>query len=142
MYWRHDEGKSVVAERTIRTLKNRRYKYMTSTPKNVFINKLDDMVNKYSKTCETIKMKSVDVNRSMHADFDKENNNKDPKFKVGNHVRVSKYKSILAKGYISNWSEEVFVIKEAKNTAPWTKVISDLKKNKLLEHFTKKNYKK
>ena len=68
-------------------------------------------------------------------------NDKNPKLKVGDHLRIPKYKNILAKGYTPNWSEEVFVIKKVKNTIPWTYVISDLTVKKLLEHFMKKNYK-
>ena len=98
MYSINNEGKSVAAERFIRTLTTKIYKYMTSISKNVYINKLDDTVNEYSNTYHrTIKMKPVD--------------DKDPKFKVGDHVRISKYRNIFAKGYIPNWSEEVFVIK-------------------------------
>ena len=73
---------------------------------------------------------------------------KDPKFKVDDYVRISKYKNIFAKGYTPNWSEEVFVIEKVKNTVPWTYVINDLKKllellaRELLEHFMKKNYKR
>ena len=72
----------------------------------------------------------------------KKTNDKDPKFKVGDRVRISKYKNIFAKGYTQNWSEEVFVIKKVKNTVPWTYIITDLNGEKLLEHFMKKNYKK
>ena len=72
----------------------------------------------------------------------KKTNDKDPKFKVGDRVRISKYKNIFAKGYTQNWSEEVFVIRKVKNTVPWTYVITDLSGEKLLEHFMEKNYKK
>ena len=54
-----------------------------------------------------------------------ESNDKDPKFKVRDQVKISKHKDMFAKGYISNWSGEVFVIKKVKNTAPWTYVIED-----------------
>ena len=115
----HNEGKSVVAERFIRTLKNKIYKYMTSISKNVYIDKLDDIVNEYNNTYHrTIKMKPVDVKDNTYIDFEKEVNDKDPKFKVGDYVRTSKYKNIFAKGYMPNWSEEVFVIKKVKNTVP------------------------
>ena len=67
---------------------------------------------------------------------------KDPKFKVGDHVRISKYKNIFAKGYAANWSEEVFVINKIKNTVPWTYAISDLNSEEILEVFMKKNCKK
>ena len=115
MYSIHNEGKSVVAERFIRTLKTKIYKYMTSILKNVYINKLNDIVNKYNNTYHrTIKMKPVDVKDNTYIDSSEEVNDKDPKFKAGNHVRISKYKNIFAKGYTLNWSEEVFVIKEVK----------------------------
>ena len=100
MYSIHKEGKSVVVERFIRTLKNKIYKYMTSALKNVYINKLDDIVDEYNNTYHrTIKMKPVDVKDNTYIDFEKEVNNKDPKFKIGDHVRICKYKSIFAKGY-------------------------------------------
>ena len=118
MYSTNNEGKSVIAERFIRTLKNEIYKYMTSISKNVYIDKLDDVVNKYNKTYKTIKMKPVDVKPSIYIDFNKENNREGPKFKVGDHVRISKYKNIFAKGYVPNWSEVVFVIKKVKTTLP------------------------
>ena len=100
MYSTHSEGKSVVAERFIRTLKNEIYKYMTSVSKNVYIDKLDDRVNKYNnKKHRTIKMKPIHVKDNTYIAFDKEVNDKSPKFKVGDHVRISKYKNIFAKGY-------------------------------------------
>ena len=113
MYLTHNEGKSVIIELFIRTLK-RFYKYMNSASKNVYINNLDDMVNKYNNTYhKTTKMKLVDVKSSTYIDFNKEINSKHSKFKVGDNVRISKYKSIFAKGYNPNWSEEVFVIKKS-----------------------------
>ena len=115
MYSTHNEGKSVVAERFIRTIKNKCYKYMTSILKNVYIDKLDDIVHKYNnKKHRTIKMKPTDVKDNTYIDFGKEVNDNDPKFKVGDRARISKYKNIFAKGYTSNWSEEVFVIKKLK----------------------------
>ena len=117
MYSTHNEEKFVVADRFIRDLKNRINKYMTSISKNVYIDKLDDLVNKCSNTYHrTIKMKPVDVKSSTYIDFNKKNNEESPKFKVGDHVRISKCKNIFAKCYVSNWSEEVFVIKKVKNT--------------------------
>ena len=114
MYSTHNEGKSVVAQRFIRTLKGENYKYMTSISKNVYIDKLDDIVDKYNSTYHTtIKMKPIDVKDNIYINTSKEINNKDPKFKVGDHVRISKYKNIFAKGYMPNWSEEVFVIKKS-----------------------------
>ena len=117
IYSTHIEGKSVIAERFVGILKNKIYKYMNSISKNVYIDKLDDIVNKYSNTYHrTIKTKPIDVKPSMYIDFNNENNKKGPKFKVGDHVRISKYKNIFAKGYVRNWSEESFLIKNIKNT--------------------------
>ena len=78
----------------------------------MYIDKLDDIVNEYNNTYHrAIKMKPTDVKNNTCINIDKEINDKDPKFKVGNHVTISKYKNIFAKGYTPNWSEEVFVIK-------------------------------
>ena len=89
MYSVHNEGKSVVAERFIRTLKNKFYKYVTSISKNVYIDKLDDIVNKYNNTYHrTIKMKPADVKAILYTDFNKENNKEDRKLKVVGHVRM------------------------------------------------------
>ena len=125
MYSTNNEGKSVVAERFIRTLKTKIYKYMTSLSKNVYIDKFDDIVKEYNNTYHTTN-KHADVRNNTYIDFKIEINDKDPKFKVGDHVRISKYKNIFAKGYMPNWSEEIFVIKKIKNTVPWTYVINDL----------------
>ena len=115
MYSIHNEGKSVVAERFIRTVKTKIYKYMTSISKNVYIDELGDIVNEYNNTYHrTIKIKPDDVKDNTYIDFKKEVNDKDPKFKFGDHVRIFKYKNIFAKGYTPNWSEEVFVIKKLK----------------------------
>ena len=92
MYSTHNEGKSVVAERFVRNLKTKVYKYMNSISKNVHINKLDDIVNEYNNTYHrTIKMKPIDVKNNTYIDSSKEVNDKDPKFKVCDHVRISKY---------------------------------------------------
>ena len=105
----HNEGKSVVAERFIRTLKNKIYKYISSISKNVYIDKLDDIVDEYNNAYhKSIKMKPIFVKDNTYIDFEKEVNNKDPKFKIGDYVRFSKYKNIFTKGYMPNWSVEVF----------------------------------
>ena len=143
MYSTHNEGKSVVAQRFIRTLKGENYKYMTSISKNVYIDKLDDIVDKYNSTYHTtIKMKPIDVKDNIYINTSKEINNKDPKFKVGDHVRISKYRNIFAKGYMPNWSEEVFVIKKVKNTVPWTYVINDLNGEEIIGTFYEKELQK
>ena len=114
MYSTNNEGKSVTTERFIKTLKNKIYKYMTTMSKKVCIDKLDDIVKEYkNKYHKTIKMKPVDVKDNTYIDFKKEINNKDPKFRIGDSVRVSKYKNIFAKGYMPNWSEEIFMIKKS-----------------------------
>ena len=118
------------------------YKYMISVSKNVYIDKLDDIVNKYNTYQSTIKMKSVDVKSSTYIDFGTENNDKDPKFKVGDHVRISKLKNIFAKDYLPNYSEAVFVIKKVKNTVPWTCVMGDLNGEKIVEMFYEKDLEK
>ena len=92
----HNERKSVIAEWFIRTFKNEIYKYMTSVSKTAYIDKVDDIVNKYNNTCHrTIKMKLVDVKPSMYIAPRLEINDKDLKFKIGDIVRISKYKSIF-----------------------------------------------
>ena len=143
MYSIHNEGKSVADERFIRTLKTKIYKYMTSISKNVYIDKLDDIVNEYNNTYHrTIKMKPVDVKDNTYIDFEKEVNDKDPKFKIGDHVRISKYKNIFAKGYMPNWSEEGLIISKIKNTVPWTYVINDLNGEKIIRTFYEKGLQK
>ena len=83
-------------------------------------------------------IKPVDVKDNTYIDFKKEVNDKDPKFKVGDHVRISKYKNIFAKGYTPNWSEEVFIIKKVKNIVPWTYVIDDLNDEEIIGTFYEK----
>ena len=139
MYSTNNEGKSVVAERFIRTLKSKIYKYMTSISKNVYIDKLDDIVDEYNNTYHTtIKMKPIDVKDNTYINTDKETNDKDPKFKVDDRVRISKYKNIFAKDYTPNWSEEIFVIEKLKNTVPWTYVINDLNGEEIMGTFYEK----
>ena len=143
MYSTHNGRKSVVAERFIRTLKSKIYKYMTSISKNVYIDKLDEIVDEYNNTYHTtIKMKPIDVKDNKYMSTSKEVNNKDPKLKVGNHVRISKYKNIFAKGYVRNWSEEVFIIKKVKNTVPWTYIVNDLKGEEIIGTFYEKELQK
>ena len=116
---------------------------MTAISKNVYIGKLDDIVNEYNNTYHTtIKMKPVDVKDNTYIDFKKEVNDKDPKFKIGNHIRISKYKNIFAKGYTSNWSEEIFVVSQIENTVPWTCVINDLNGKEIIGTFYEKELQK
>ena len=104
MYSTYNEGKSVVAERFIRTLKNKILKHTTAIPKNFYFDLLDDIVDKYNNTVHrTIKMKPIEVTSDYYAEYNEDpSNKKDPKFKVGDNVRISKYKNIFAKGYTPN----------------------------------------
>ena len=100
---------------------------MIAVSKNVYIDKPYDIINEYNNTYHrTIKMKPIEVKDNTYIDSIDEVNDKYPKFNVDDHVRISKYKNISPKGYTPNWPEEVFVIKEAKNTDPSTYVINDL----------------
>ena len=143
MYPTHNEGKFVIAERFIRTLKNKIYKCMTSTSKNVYIDKLDNIVNKYNNTYHrATKMKPVDVKLMTYIDSSKEINEEDLKIKIGDIVRISKYKNIFAKGCVPKWCEEVFLITKVKNTVPWTYVISDLKDKEIVGTLFEKELQK
>ena len=128
MYSTNNEGKSVVAERFIRTLKNKIYKNMTSISKNVYFDAVDDIVKKYNNTYHsTIKMKPIDVKDNNFTKYVEESNEKDPKFKIGDHVRISKCKNIFAK---------------IKNTLPWKYEINDLNGEKIVGSFHEKELQK
>ena len=130
MYSTHNKQISVVAERFIRTLNTKTHRYMNSVSENMYIDKYDDIVNKYNnKFHNKIKMNPVDVKLCIYVEFDKKNG---PKFKSGDIFHISKYKNILAKGYTPNWSEEIFNIKKVKNFVPWTYGISDFNGEKFL----------
>ena len=116
---------------------------MAAVSKNVYFDVLDDIVDKYNNTYHrTIKMKPIDVKSDSFAECNEESNEKHSKFKVGDDVRISKYKNIFAKGYAPNWSEEIFVIKQIKNTVPWTYVISDLNREGTVGSFYEKELQK
>ena len=116
---------------------------MTSMSKNVYINKLDDIVSEYNNTYHrTIKMKPVDVKYNTYVDSKKEVNDKDHKFKVGSRVRNSKYKNIFAKGYTPNRSKEIFIVSKTKNTVPWTYVINDFNGEEIIGIFYEKELQK
>ena len=87
-------------------------------------------------------MKPIDVTPDSYAEYNEDSNKKDPKFKVGDHVRISKYKNIFAKGYTPNWSEEVFVVSKIKNAVPWTFAINDLNGEPITESFYEKELQK
>ena len=145
MYSTYNEGKSVVAERFIRTLKNKLYKYIAATGKNVYYDILDDVVNKYNTTKHsTIKMKPIDVgdnNKRVHVD---EHNEKDTtklsssersRSKVSDRVRISKFKNIFAKGYTPNWSKEIFIVDKINDTVPYTHNLKELNDEEIMGSF-------
>ena len=100
---------------------------MAAISKNVYFDVLENIVNKYNNTVHrNIKMKPIDVTDDYYAEYNEDSNKKNPKFKIGDHLRISKYKNIFAIWYTPNWSEEVFVVSRIKNTVPWIYVISDL----------------
>ena len=143
MYSTYNERKSVVAERFIRTLENNIFKHMRVISKNVYFDVLDNIVKKHNNTVDRIiKMKPIDVTDDSHAEYNEDFNKKDPKFKVGDHVRISKYKNIFAKGYTPNWSKEVFVVSKIKNTVPLTYVVNDLNGEEITGSFYEKELQK
>ena len=104
---------------------------------------LDDIVNKYNNTFhKTIKMKSTDVTDDSYAEYTEDFSEKDPNFKIGDHVRISKYKNSLAKGYAPNWSQDVFVVSKIKNTVPQTYVVSELNGEEIAGSFYEKELQK
>ena len=125
IYSTHNKVKSVIAERFIRTFKNKIFKYMISISKDVYINKSDDTVNKYNnKYHRTSKMKPVAVKSSIYIDSSKEINDKDPKFKIGVLLEYQNIKAFSQKSM-------PFAIKKVKNTVPWTYVVGDLKSKEI-----------
>ena len=136
MYSTYNEGKSVVAERFIRTLKNKFYKHMTATGKNVYYDVLDDVVNEYNNTKHnTIKMKPIDVKNDNKRVYIDEHNKKSARYNVSDRVRLSKFKNIFAKGYTPNWSKEMFVINKINDTVPYTYNVKDLNDEEIIGSF-------
>ena len=145
MYSSFNEGKSVVAERFMRTVKNKLYKHMTATGKNVYYDVLDDVVNEYNNTKHnTIKMKPKDVknsttkasaiarNKRVYID---EHNEKSARYNVGDGVRISKFKNIFGKGYTPNWSREIFIVNKIDDTVPYTYNLKDLNDEEIIGIF-------
>ena len=143
MYSTYNEGKSVVAERFIRTLKNKLYKHMTATGKNVYYDVLDDAVYKYNNTKHnTIKMKPIDVGDNNERMYIDEHNEKESKFKVDDRVRISRYKDIYSKGYAPNWSSEIFIVNKINDTVPYTYHLKDLNDEEIIGSFYDKELQK
>ena len=142
MYSTYNEGESVVAETFIRTLKNKLYKHVTATGKNVYYDVLDDVVNKYNNTKHsTIEMKPIDVKNNKRVYID-EHNEKDSKFKVGDRVRISRYKNIFAKRYAPKWSSEIFIDNKINDTVPYTYNLKDLNDEEIIGSFYDKELQK
>ena len=136
MYSTFNEGKSVVAERFIRTLKNKLYKHMTAINKNVYYDVLDDVVNEYNTTKHnTIKIKPKDIKKDNNRVYIDEHNKKSTRFNVGDRVRISKFKNIFAKGYTSNWSKEIFIVNKINDTVPWTYSLKNLNDEEIIGSF-------
>ena len=143
MYSMYNESKSVVAERFIRTLKNKLCKRMRATGKNVYYDVLDDAVHKYNSTKHsTIEMKPIDVGDNNKRVYIDEHNEKDSRFKVGDRVRISKFKNIFAKGYTPNWSKEIFIVDKINDTVPYTYNLKDLNDEEILGIFYDKELQK
>ena len=138
----HNEEKSVADER-LRALKNKIYKYMTSISKIVYIDKLDDIVDKYNNAyLSIIKINPINLKPSTYIDLSVANNGVYLKFKAVGNVGISKYKNIVAKDYTPYWSQGVFVIKNVGSTVPWTYVIEDLNGEETVGMFYEKNCKR
>ena len=143
MYSTFNEGKLVVAERFIRTLKNKLYKHMAVIGKNVYYDVLDDVVNEYNKTKHnTVKMKPKDFKNDNKRVYIDEHNENDSGFKVGDKVRISKFKNIFAKGYTPNWSTEIFIINKVNDTVPYTYNLKDLNGEETISGFYDKELQK
>ena len=143
MYSTYNEGKSVLAEKFIRNLKSKIFKHMTVVSQNVYFHVSDDIVNKYNNTVHrSIKIKPIDVTSDSYAEYNEDSNEKGPRFKVGDRVKISKYKSVFAKGYTQNWSEEVFVVSKIKNTVSLTYVINDVNGEPITGSFYEKELQK
>ena len=136
MYSTFNEGKSGVAERFTRTLKNKSYKHMMATGKNVYYDVLDDEVNEYINIKHnTIKMKPKDVKNNNNRVYIDEYNEKSGRFNVNDRVRISKFKNIFAKGYTPNWSREIFIVDKINDTAPYTYNLKDFNGEEIIGSF-------
>ena len=143
MYSTFNEGKSVVAGRFIRTLKNKLYKHMTATGKNVYYDVLDNIVNEYNNTKHnTIKMKPKDVKNDNKRVYIDEHNEKSARYNVGDRVRISKFKNIFAKGYNPNWSRELFIVNKINDTVPYTYNLKDLNDEEIVGSFYDREFQK
>ena len=137
IYWIYNERKFVVAERFMRTLKQI-YNHMTGVLKNVYFDVLNDTVDRYN-IITVLKWSLLMLNLILACEYNVVSNAKDPKSKIGNHVRISRYINILAKGYAPYWSEEVFVISKIRDTVD---VINDLNGEEIVGTFYERKLQK
>lgn len=130
-YNTYSTKKAAIVERFNRTLKNKMWKQFSLRGSYKWIDILPKLIEEYNNTKHrTIKMKPIDVNRSnekniLETIYKKEIHLKTPKFKVNDHVRISKYKSLFEKGYTPNWTAEIFQIYKYKLTDPVTYYLKD-----------------
>ena len=138
MYSTHNEGKSVIAERLIETLKAKIYKKMTASNSKSYFPYLNKLVHQNNNTNHhPIKKKTIDADYSALTGKI-ETNPKVPKFKVNDRARITKYKNIFSKGYTKNWSREIFIIDSVLKTNPWTYKLEDLNREKIIGSFYEK----
>ena len=151
LYSTENEEKSSIVERWIRTMKEKMWKYFTDNNTYNYMNVLPDLVKDYNNTVHSsTKLTPIDASkkkneltvwRNLYPDRYKINN-LTPKFSVGDEVRITKKKKVFEKGYTTRWTEEIFTIKEIRNTNPITYKLEDLQREELREPFTNQNYKK
>ena len=142
MYSTHNEGKSVIAERFIITLKNKIFKHVTAISKNIYFDLLDDIVDKYNNTVHrTFKMKPIDITSDYYVEYNEnpKKKKKDPKFKVSDHVRISKCKNILLKDKLQIGQKKFLLLATLKIQFLGLMLLMIRMVQKLLDVFTKKN---
>lgn len=116
---------------------------MTAISKDVYINKLNEMVDICNNTYrKKMKMKPSDVKMDTYFAFHLGEKDKDPQFKIDSHVRISVHKNVFEKGYTPSWSKEIFVVNNFKNTVTWIYVIEDIKGEEVVSTFYQKELKK
>ena len=138
MYSTHNEGKSVIAERFIKTLKAKIYKKMTASNSKSYLPYLNKLVHQNNNTYHhPIKKKTIDADYSALTEKI-ETNSKVPKFKVNDRARITKYRNIFSKDYTKNWSREIFIIDSVLKANPWTYKVEDLNGEKIIGSFYEK----
>ena len=138
MYSTHNEGKSVIGERFIKTLKTKIYKTITANDIKSYLLYLNKLVDQYNNTYHHSVNKKP-INTDYFALTEKsETNHKAPKFKVNDRVRITKHNNIFSKNYTKNWSRETFIIDSVFTTTPWTYKIKDLNREKIIGSFYEK----